>query len=71
MAIFNWVFQIQPIALGIIPQPSRYKKVESNLLADEKVLQQGDPGSCSWLKRNFMTSCMTLLGALELNSSFF
>ena len=31
----NWVFEYQPIALKILTQPSRYKRTESNLLADE------------------------------------
>ena len=43
---FNWVFENQPKASGILTQPSRYKRAESNLLADEKGPQQGDPGSC-------------------------
>ena len=33
----NWVYENQPIASGILKQPSRYKRTESNLLADEKV----------------------------------
>ena len=33
---FNWVIEYQPIALKI-KQPSRFKRAESNLLADEKV----------------------------------
>ena len=36
MPTFNWIFKNQPIVLGILIQPSRYKKAESNLLADEK-----------------------------------
>ena len=36
MPTLNWVFENQPIALGILTQPSRYKREESNLLADEK-----------------------------------
>ena len=43
---FNGVFENQPIVLGILTQPSRYKRADSNLLADKKGLQQGDPGSC-------------------------
>ena len=42
---FNWVFENQPIASGKLTQPSRYKKAEINLQADEKGPQQGDPGS--------------------------
>ena len=33
---FNWIFEYQPIASEILTQPSRYKRAESNLLADEK-----------------------------------
>ena len=33
---FNWVFKNQPIASGILTQLSRYKRADSNLLADEK-----------------------------------
>ena len=43
---FNWVFEKLPIALGIVTQPSRYKRAESNLLTDYKGLQHGDSGSC-------------------------
>ena len=46
MPTFNGVFGNQPIASGILTQSNRYKRAESNLLADEKGLQQGDPGSC-------------------------
>ena len=35
---FQLVFECQPIALGILTQPNRYKRAESNLLADEKGL---------------------------------
>ena len=35
---FNWVFENQRIASGILTQPSRYKRVEINLIADEKGL---------------------------------
>ena len=40
--------QYQPIASGISTQSSRYKYkgAESNLLADEKGPQQGDPSGC-------------------------
>ena len=34
---FKLVFEYQPIASKIYQQPSRYKRAESNLLADEKV----------------------------------
>ena len=43
---FNLVFENQPIAWGILTQPSRYKKSRKHLLADEKGPQQRDPGSC-------------------------
>ena len=33
---FNWVFKNQPIASGILTQPSCYKRAERKLLADEK-----------------------------------
>ena len=34
---FNWVFEYQPIASGILTQPSSlYKRAETNLLSDEK-----------------------------------
>ena len=46
MPNFNWVLENQPIASVILTQPSRHKRVESNLLADEKGLQQGNPDSC-------------------------
>ena len=46
MPTFNWVFENQQMTSGILTQPSRYKRAESNLLADEKGLQQKDPGSC-------------------------
>ena len=36
MPTLNWVFENQPIASGKLTQPSRYKRVESNLLADKK-----------------------------------
>ena len=32
---FIWVFEYQPIALEILTQPSRYKRAESDLLADK------------------------------------
>ena len=35
---FNWVLENQPIASGILKQPSRYKRTKSNLLADKKGL---------------------------------
>ena len=31
-----WIFENQPITSGILTQPSRNKRAESNLLADEK-----------------------------------
>ena len=40
---FNWVFGYQPVVSVILSQPSRYKKEESNLLADEK-------GSQHWIQ---------------------
>ena len=43
---FNWVFENQQIASGILTQPSRYKRAECNLLVDGKGPQQVDPGSC-------------------------
>ena len=33
---FHWFFEYQPIASVILTQPSRYKRAESNLQADEK-----------------------------------
>ena len=42
---FNLVFENQQLASGILTQPSRYKRAENNLLADEKGPQQRDPGS--------------------------
>ena len=45
MPTFNWVFENRPIASLVLTQPSRYKRAESNLLADEKGPQQGNPGS--------------------------
>ena len=36
----------QPKTSGKLTQLSRYKRAESNLLADEKGPRQGDPGSC-------------------------
>ena len=38
---FNWVFEDQPMASGILTQLSRYKRAESNLLADEKSPDRG------------------------------
>ena len=46
MPNFNWVIENQPIALGIISLPIRYKRAEINLLADEIGPQQGDLRSC-------------------------
>ena len=45
MLTFNKVFENQSIASGILREPSRKKRAESNLLADEKGPKQGDPGS--------------------------
>ena len=45
----TWVFENQPIESGIITQLSRYNRAETNLLADEKGPQQGDPGSCLFI----------------------
>ena len=42
---FNWVFENQPLASGILTKPS--PRAEINFLADKKGPQQGDPGSCS------------------------
>ena len=39
--------QNQPLASGILTQPSRYKLAESYLLADGKGPQQGYPGNIS------------------------
>ena len=36
MPTFNWVFECHQTATEILTLPSRYKKAESNLLADEK-----------------------------------
>ena len=33
---FIWVFKNQPIVTGVLTQPSRCKRAENNLLADEK-----------------------------------
>ena len=33
---FNWVCENQPIASGILTQPSNLKRAESKLLAEEK-----------------------------------
>ena len=33
---FNWAIEIQPIALEILTQPSRFKTPERDLLADKK-----------------------------------
>ena len=44
MSTFNLFFENQPIASVILSQPSRYKRAERNLLADEKGSHQGDPG---------------------------
>ena len=46
MPLFKLVLENQPIASGILTQSSSYKRAESNLLADEKGIQQGDPCSC-------------------------
>ena len=46
MSTFNWVFENQPTASGILTQPRRCKREESNFLADEKGTKQGDPDSC-------------------------
>ena len=35
-----YAFENQPIALGILTQPTRYKRAESNSLADKKGPQQ-------------------------------
>ena len=43
----------QRIAPGILTQPRRYKRAESNLLADEKGSQQGDPGSSSCIVNSY------------------
>ena len=43
MPTFKWVFENQPIASGILTQPRRYKRAESNLLEDKKGPQQGEP----------------------------
>ena len=46
---YNWVFENQQIASGMLTQLSCYKRVENNLLADEKSPQQGDPGIYCYL----------------------
>ena len=46
MPTFNWVFESKPIPSGILTQQNRYKRAESNMLADEKGLKQGYIGSC-------------------------
>ena len=40
VSTFNLVFEYEPIAPEILTQPSRYKRAESNLLADEKCPQR-------------------------------
>ena len=45
VSTFNFLFKKQQIPSGILTQPSRYKRAETNLLADEKGSQQRDPGS--------------------------
>ena len=46
----NWTFfEYLPIASGILTQLRHYRRAESNLLADEKGSQQGDPGSCLFI----------------------
>ena len=45
MSTFNWVFENQPIASGILTLPSRYKRAKSNLLAGKNGPHQGIPGS--------------------------
>ena len=47
MPTFDCVYENQPIAFRILTQPSGYNRAESNLLADEKGSQQGDP--CSYV----------------------
>ena len=50
MPTFNRVFENQPIPSGILTQPSRYKRAENKLLADEKGPQQGDSvGLVAWI----------------------
>ena len=39
-------FDNQPMASEILQEPSRHKRTENNLLADEKGPQDGDPCSC-------------------------
>ena len=46
MLTFAWAFENHSIASGILTQPSRYKRAESNLLSVEKGPQQRNPGSC-------------------------
>ena len=43
---FQFGLKNPPIASGISAQPSCYKRTESNLLADEKGPQKGDPDNC-------------------------
>ena len=46
MPALYWAFENQPIKSGLLAQPSRYKRVENNLPADDKGPKQGDLGSC-------------------------
>ena len=55
MPTFNWVLESQPIVSEILKQPSRYKRVESNLLADNNGPQQEDPGSCLVIYKSIAT----------------
>ena len=43
---FNWAFANRQLASEILTQPCRYKRAESNLIADEKGHHQRDLGSC-------------------------
>ena len=45
MPTFNWVFENQPIALGILTQLSRYKKRRKQLASRRKRSTTLDPGS--------------------------
>ena len=45
------------VASGLLTQPSRFKRAESNFQADEKGPQQGDPVSCLC----YTSKCIDLL----------
>ena len=45
MPTLDWVFENQPIVAVKLKQPSRCRRADRNSMADEKILQQRDPGS--------------------------